>query len=223
MLLLIFFALAMDSARGDSPTMDEQNHIARGLAYLRTGDPRLSTEHPPLVNSLCALPLLTQPVRLPTDDWSWSAGEWYRFADQLLWYANDDAERIVFLARLPVMFLGLLLGAFLYRATRWWVGEAAGGRRVICRWWRCCYMSLTQTSLRTATMSPLIWGLPRLSFGRRCIVARCPIRFPAWAGCPGRGCVRAGAQRQALGGGLWPDIRAGGGCQPVWPLAAMPA
>ncbi len=127
MLLLIFFALAMDSARGDSPTMDEQNHIARGLAYLRTGDPRLSTEHPPLVNSLCALPLLTQPVRLPTDDWSWSAGEWYRFADQLLWHANDDAERIVFLARLPVMFLGLLLGAFLYRATRWWVGEAAGG------------------------------------------------------------------------------------------------
>jgi hypothetical protein len=54
MLLLIFFSLAMDSARGDSPTMDEQNHIARGLAYLRTGDPRLSTEHPPLVNSLCA-------------------------------------------------------------------------------------------------------------------------------------------------------------------------
>jgi hypothetical protein len=127
LLLLIFFALTMDSARGDSPTMDEQNHIARGLAYLRTGDPRLSTEHPPLVNILCALPLLTEPVHLPTDDWSWRAGEWYRFADQLLWHANNDAERIVFLARLPVMFLGLLLGAFLYRATRWWVVKAAGG------------------------------------------------------------------------------------------------
>ena len=111
---------------GDSPTMDEQNHIARGLAYLRTGDPRLSVEHPPLVNVLSALPLLTQNVELPTDDWSWEVGEWYRFADLLLWERNLDAERIVFLARLPVMFMGLLLGAMLFRSTRGWFGAPAG-------------------------------------------------------------------------------------------------
>jgi hypothetical protein len=64
---LLFFFLALSSMRGDSPTMDEQNHLARGLAFLRTGDPRLSLEHPPLVNSLSAVPLLALPeIRLPT-------------------------------------------------------------------------------------------------------------------------------------------------------------
>lgn len=116
-LLLLFFALALSSARGDSPTMDEQNHIARGLAFLRTGDPRLSVEHPPLVNVLSALPLLTQPIVLPTDDWSWEVGEWYRFADLLLWQANQDVARMVFLARLPIMLLGTMLGALVYRVT----------------------------------------------------------------------------------------------------------
>ena len=56
--ILLFYFLALNSLIGDSPTIDEQNHIARGLAYLRTGDPRLSVEHPPLVNTLSALPLL---------------------------------------------------------------------------------------------------------------------------------------------------------------------
>jgi 4-amino-4-deoxy-L-arabinose transferase-like glycosyltransferase len=125
LVLLVFFALALSSARDDSPTMDEQNHIARGLAYLRTGDARLSVEHPPLVNVLSALPLLTDSVKLPLDDWSWEAGEWYRFADRLLWQGNQEVDRLVFLARLPVMLLALLLGAFLHRAVRGWYGERA--------------------------------------------------------------------------------------------------
>jgi 4-amino-4-deoxy-L-arabinose transferase-like glycosyltransferase len=125
LVLLVFFALALDSARDDSPTMDEQNHIARGLAYLRTGDPRLSVEHPPLVNVISALPVLTQSVRLPTDDWSWEAGEWYRFADQLLWHGDQEVDRLVFLARLPIMLLALLLAALLHRAAREWFGVEA--------------------------------------------------------------------------------------------------
>ncbi len=124
-LLLVFFGLALGSARGDSPTMDEQNHMARGLAYLRTGDARLSVEHPPLINLLSALPLLTEAVPLPTDDWSWEAGEWYRFADLLLWQRAVDADRLVFLARMPIMFLALLLGAGLGRLVREWFGAGA--------------------------------------------------------------------------------------------------
>ncbi|MBN1316184.1 MAG: phospholipid carrier-dependent glycosyltransferase [Anaerolineales bacterium] len=117
-LLLVFFALAITCARGDSPTMDEQNHIARGLTFIRTGDPRLSVEHPPLVNSLSALPLLSLPVQLPFDDWSWDQSEWYRFADQLLWYANQNADQIVFVARLPIICMGLILGAILYKSAK---------------------------------------------------------------------------------------------------------
>jgi hypothetical protein len=119
-LLLVSFALVLTSATHTSPTMDEQNHIARGVAYVGTGDPRLSVEHPPLVNVLSGLPvyLLLHP-RLPVESIWWEAGEWYHFADLFLWEVNSNADQIVFLARLPVMGLYLLLIALVHRwATR---------------------------------------------------------------------------------------------------------
>jgi hypothetical protein len=114
-LLALAFALALTSAVQKSPTMDEQNHIARGAAYLGTGDPRLSIEHPPLVNVLSALPAhLLLDLQLPLDEW-WDASEWYHFAENFLWRANGDPDRIVFLARLPIIGLGLILAALAFR------------------------------------------------------------------------------------------------------------
>lgn len=126
--ILLYFALMVGSMVGDSPTMDEQNHIARGLAFLRTGDPRLSLEHPPLINSLSALPLLTMPeLRLPTDHPSWERREgWYEFADLFMWQYNHDVTRIVFLARLPIIFLAIALALAGFRFARsLWGGAAA--------------------------------------------------------------------------------------------------
>ncbi|MEZ4512658.1 MAG: glycosyltransferase family 39 protein [Chloroflexota bacterium] len=117
--MLLFFFWALASMVEDSPTMDEQNHIARGLALLRTGDARLSLEHPPLVNSLSALPLLLLDVTLPTDDPSWTeTRNWYAFADLLLWSRNHDVDRMVFLSRLPIVFLTLGLALTAYRFAR---------------------------------------------------------------------------------------------------------
>jgi len=117
-LLLLTFTLALTSAVQKSPTMDEQNHIARGAAYLGTGDPRLSVEHPPLVNVLSALPAhLLLDLHLPLDEW-WEFGEWYIFADNFLWRANSHPDRIVFLARLPVIGLGLVLVSLVFRWAR---------------------------------------------------------------------------------------------------------
>ena len=122
-LLLITFWLTVSSLVNDSPTMDEQNHIARGLAFLRTGDPRLSLEHPPLINSLSALPLLTLELRLPTDHPSWNQTDgWYAFADQLLWEYNPQfVSQIIFLARIPIVFILLILSLIGYRfASQLW-------------------------------------------------------------------------------------------------------
>ena len=115
LLLLASFGMALTSAAGKSPTMDEQNHIARGAAYLGTGDPRLSVEHPPLVNVISALPAhALLDLQLPLDQW-WEAGEWYHFADNFLWHANEQPDRIVLLSRLPIIGLGLLLTCLVFR------------------------------------------------------------------------------------------------------------
>lgn len=121
-LLLAAFAFLVHNADAQSPTMDEQNHMARGYALLRTGDPRLSIEHPPLINLLEAS-LLGRGVVLPLDDPSWDSENWYAFADLFLWHANSLPQRMVFLARLPVIALTLLLGAL---AARW--ARELGGR-----------------------------------------------------------------------------------------------
>ncbi len=108
--------------------MDEQNHIARGFAYLRTGDPRLSVEHPPVVNSLSALPLLTMAeIELPLEDPSWERQPadvfWYVFAEKFIWQINRglDIQKIFFLARLPIVYLtlGLALVGWHFAREMW--------------------------------------------------------------------------------------------------------
>lgn len=122
-LLLLFFFLALNSMVSDSPTMDEQNHLARGLAFLATGDPRFSLEHPPLLNTLSALPVyLLTDVTIPLDDPSWEQREgWYAFAERLLWRSGNDVSLILFLARLPILFvtIGLSLVGYHFGRALW--------------------------------------------------------------------------------------------------------
>jgi hypothetical protein len=131
-LLGVFVLQALLSAGQKSPTMDEQNHIARGYAYLRTRDLRLSREHPPLVNAISALPLLVIRPQLPTDHPSWTSANWYAFSDELLWRATDadgrpiEATKIVNWSRVPIVLLGLLLGMGVYAWAAELHGSAAG-------------------------------------------------------------------------------------------------
>lgn len=122
-LLVLLAAQLFFSSRNQSATMDEPNHIARGLVYLRTGDLRLSKEHPPLINLICALPLLfDKSITLPLSDPSWEKGDWYSFAEEMLWKTNDNGPSMVSRARVPIMALALLLGAIIYI----WAYEAYG-------------------------------------------------------------------------------------------------
>jgi 4-amino-4-deoxy-L-arabinose transferase-like glycosyltransferase len=126
-LLGLMCALMVSSARLKSPTMDEQNHITRGYAYLRTGDLRLNLDHPPLVNSLSAAPLLLLPdLKLLTDSPAWEHAHTIVFATQFLWHANHDADQILLLARLPIILLAILLGCFVFRWARELQGSLAG-------------------------------------------------------------------------------------------------
>ena len=127
--LLLFWGLALTSMSGDSPTMDEPNHLSRGVTYVLTGDPRLSVEHPPLVNALSGrLASLTPNIHLPLADPSWERQPpeifWYIFADLLVWEVNRDRVwQMVFLGRLPVVLLTMVMGV----GAAWWAGRVWGG------------------------------------------------------------------------------------------------
>jgi len=53
-----FLALAFGDIISTSPIYDEPTHLAAGWSYLKTGDFRLNPEHPPLVKSIAALPMM---------------------------------------------------------------------------------------------------------------------------------------------------------------------
>ena len=126
-LLLILFAVqATLGSPFNSAAFDEEYHLAAGYAYLRTGDPRLATEHPPLVNAWNALPLVFLDPKLPLDHPAWGNSIPDDFGDAFLWQANPDmAVRMILLGRWPIIALGVLLGAVVFRWTHQLFGAKA--------------------------------------------------------------------------------------------------
>ncbi|MBK8899861.1 MAG: phospholipid carrier-dependent glycosyltransferase [Anaerolineaceae bacterium] len=126
LLLLLLYAFSLTSVSQKSLTVDEQGHLFRGTAYVKTGATHFLWGHPLLASSLNALPLLTEPdLQLPTDSAAWQAGEWEIASDHFLWQLNENPLRLIFLGRLPTLWLALLLGALLYRWGRELAGKTA--------------------------------------------------------------------------------------------------
>ena len=125
--LLIFAAQAGWSSTRKSAAFDEQYHLAAGYSYLRTGDFRLATNHPPLAGLLAALPLLGDgAIMLPTDHPSWQEGDRFLFSDIFLWESGNDAQSMLLRARWMVTALGVLLVAGIFFAARQMLGVRAG-------------------------------------------------------------------------------------------------
>ncbi len=128
--LLLMFGLALTSMVNKAPTFDEQGFIVRGLAYLR-GYQQIRVGHPLGINVLNAVLLaFDESVSLPLDDPSWTGSSFHRPAELFLWEMGNDVEHIMFLARLPSIWLGLLLAAVVGRwawqiSARRWVGLLA--------------------------------------------------------------------------------------------------
>lgn len=126
LLLLLLYSFILTSVGQKSMTVDEQGHLFRGTAYVKTGATHFLWGHPLLASSLNALPLLTEPnLHLPTDSAAWQSGEWEIASDQFLWQLNENPLRLIFLGRLPTLWLTLLLGALLYRWGRELAGKTA--------------------------------------------------------------------------------------------------
>jgi hypothetical protein len=100
-----------------SATWDEPAHLTAGYAVLR-GDWRPGPGHPPLLRAWAALPLLLLPgVRWEPVPSLWREGRQWAIAHRFL-YLDNDADRLLGLARGMMAATGILAGFFLFLWAR---------------------------------------------------------------------------------------------------------
>ena len=132
LILILMFCALLFSSRGflgdpgDSATMDEVAHVPSSYVMIHDLDYRLNPEHPPLAKALAGISIvLSNTVKLDGASLNglneWDAG-W-----KLLYGTKTDPAAVLFWGRLPIMFLTILLGLFLYK----WASELFGKRTAL--------------------------------------------------------------------------------------------
>jgi hypothetical protein len=129
-LLLIFAIQVFSESSLKTTTFDEPPHIASGLSYVEKGIFQPNPQHPPLLKELSGMALLAGGIRLPRSEAAESMlhgerlenvhPEWGVGNDILTSYGPD---RVLWLARLPFIFLACGLGLLVYL----WGSQMLGG------------------------------------------------------------------------------------------------
>ena len=118
-LLVVFVGLVFGATLRKSPTADENFHLVAGYSYLRWGDYRINPEHPPFAKLWAALPLLAldindAPLTREARDQVQANGKYgWLLANQWL-FSSNDAEKLFFVAKMPMVALGALLGILVF-------------------------------------------------------------------------------------------------------------
>lgn len=112
--LLIFFALALGPALSKSPTADEGVHMLRGQVLRQTNELGLQGQHTPLGHWIIGTFFFTESALPDIEDLpSWPILSPESLVGEFLWQPAVNVYRAIFLARLPVIFMGLFMGAML--------------------------------------------------------------------------------------------------------------
>ncbi len=132
-LLSVFFLREMYYISYSSPTFDEGQYTAYGYSLLKTGDWRLANFKPDLVPLISALPLLAAGARLDTRSRHWKnldtaidIKDVWPYTLEFLHNNVLTADKLLFYARLPIIFIALLLGLAVYGWSSRLYGKAAG-------------------------------------------------------------------------------------------------
>ena len=133
--VLLTFLVAGFSAATDSVTIDEIPHISAGYSYLTSHKMLLNLEHPPLAKILSAIPLTTLHLSTPSPEAvaeeveSGGLPSWmiqWKWGYQFVFNQEIGPETIVFLARIPMVFLLVLTAWFVYIFGKEIFGSRAG-------------------------------------------------------------------------------------------------
>lgn len=128
LLIAIMAVLLFGSVWNDAATFDERAHIPAGFGNITQGDYRLNMIHPPLIKALSALSakIFVNPY-FPTDTFSWrddpdvERRQWEQ-GTAFLYQSGNNADRIIFWSRVPIILLTVLFGALLF----WWARRRFG-------------------------------------------------------------------------------------------------
>jgi 4-amino-4-deoxy-L-arabinose transferase-like glycosyltransferase len=123
LLAILVTQLAL-SIRQESITWDEDDHIYSGYMSLKTGDFGLNPEHPPLVKMLAALPLLGMDLKVPPLQGREFKHEAFLNGKEFVF--GNDADKLLFRARMAASLLTVLLAVLVFCAAREMFGLAAG-------------------------------------------------------------------------------------------------
>lgn len=144
LLAAAFLLREADFMRRSSQTYDEHFYIAYGSSLLHKWDFRLRKDKTSFIPLLSAAPLLFTKAVFPENDEAWlksdtrelpKTGNWntsedkshvWKFGLNFLYKNAVPPDTILLLARLPVVFLSLLLGFFVFKWARELYGEIPG-------------------------------------------------------------------------------------------------
>jgi len=122
LLLTIFFILSISNIIDHSYMVHESFYLFSGYTYLKEGN-SFNINSPLLFGIVGAIPLLFMDIDYPPIEeidhpWDFGRNEW-------LFYGNNDPDQILFWARLPFIFLGILFGIYVFK----WAKELYGFKR----------------------------------------------------------------------------------------------
>lgn len=156
LLLLIHAALAIDTLRQKSVTVDEVGHLPAGISYWQKGTFELYHHNPPLVKLLAALPALAAG---PAVDYSksWDVNlqlgmplnQW-AFGWEFMYANAARFHDIYFWARLPVVGLSVLAGFVIFAWAKELFGPVAG--LVALGLWTFCPNAIAHAGMVTTDM-----------------------------------------------------------------------
>ncbi len=149
-LLLWLFGVLMVGAKFLSLTLDEPIHVAAGYALLARGRDALwilpPHGHPPLLNLLEAALIYSGNPHIPLENLNGWGTELTKFMRAFYPYLRP-LERTELVARTPIIWLSLLLGALVFR----WASELWGQRAGLIALGILCFDPLLRAHGRLAT------------------------------------------------------------------------
>src|SRR3989344_7670136 len=109
----------------DSPTSDEPPHILSGYVFLRYSHNFIDQEHPLLVKSLAAVPLLFQDIKIDLTNPKYTqqrylsnVGNMFDNSRDFLIYGDNNPDQILFWTRVPMILLTIAFGFVIFLLTR---------------------------------------------------------------------------------------------------------